>query len=125
MSANPAPPLLATLTEEERARALVRYHLLQPHLEGGVALTTLARAHAVPLRTAQRWVTRYRQEGLAGLVRHARADRGRPRRCAPQLMQLIEALALRKPPPTAAFVHRQIAVIAAQQGWPVPSYRTV
>ena len=66
MSANPAPPPLATLTEEERVRALARYHLLQPHLEGGVALTTLARAHAVPLRTAQRWVTRYRQEGLAG-----------------------------------------------------------
>ena len=38
---------------------------------------------------------------------------------------LIEALALRKPPPTAAFVHRQIAAIAAQQGWPIPSYRAV
>ena len=125
MSANPAPPPLVTLTEEERARALARYRLLQPHLEGGVSLTALARTHAVPLRTAQRWVTRYRQDGLAGLGRHARADRGKSRRCPPQLIELIEALALRRPPPTAAFVHRQITAIAAQQGWPVPSYRTV
>ena len=125
MSANPAPPPLVTLTEEERVRALARYRLLQPHLEGGVALTALARAHAVPLRTAQRWVARYLQDGLAGLVRHARADRGKSRRCPPQLIQLIEALALRKPPPTAAFVYRQITAMAAQQGWPVPSYRTV
>src|SRR2546428_8146039 len=124
MSANPARPPLVTLTEEERARALGRYRLLQPHLEGGVSLTALARTHAVPLRTAQRWVTRYRQDGLAGLGRHARADRGKSRRCPPQLIELIEALALRRPPPTAAFVHRQITAIAAQQGWPVPSYRT-
>ena len=98
MSANPARPPLVTLTEEERARALARYRLLQPHLEGGVALTAVARAHALPLRTAQRWVTRYRQDGLAGLVRHARTDRGKSRRCTPQLTQLIEALALRTPP---------------------------
>ena len=47
MSANPARPPLVTLTEEERARALARYRLLQPHLEGGVALTAVARAHAL------------------------------------------------------------------------------
>jgi putative transposase len=118
------PPLVA-LTEEERAEAVARYRLLQPHLEGGVSLAPLAKAQAIPLRTAQRWVTRYRQDGLAGLVRRARVDRGKSRRFPPTLTQLIEALALRTPPPTAAFVHRQVAAIAAQQGWKVPSYRSV
>lgn len=37
----------------------------------------------------------------------------------------MEGLALRTPPPSAAFVHRQVATVAAEQGWPVPSYSTV
>ena len=48
-----------------------------------------------------------------------------PRRTVPELVQLIEGLALRNPPPSAASIHRQIQPIAAQHGWPAPSYRTV
>jgi putative transposase len=43
----------------------------------------------------------------------------------PKLAQLIEGLALRTPPPTAAYVHRQVAALASQHGWPIPSYRSV
>ena len=72
----------------------------------------------------QRWLHRYRTDGLAGLARTRRADRGQ-RRLAPELQQLIEGLVLRTPPPTAAFVYRQVRSVAEQQGWPVPSYSTV
>jgi len=90
-----------------------------------VPLTTIARAGPHALRTLRAWVTRYRRDGLAGLVRQPRADRGVPHRLPPEMRLLIEGLALRQPPPTAAHVHRQIARIAGEQGWPVPSYRTV
>jgi putative transposase len=116
---------LTALTDEERARALARFRLLQPCVEEGVPLAQLARQHGVALRTAQRWLQRYRQQGLAGLVRQARADRSRHRRLTAELAQLIEGLTLRIPPPTAAYIHRQVAALASQRGWPIPSYRSV
>jgi hypothetical protein len=47
---------LTALTDEERARALARFRLLQPCVEEGVPLAQLARQHGVALRTAQRWL---------------------------------------------------------------------
>lgn len=43
----------------------------------------------------------------------------------PTLRALIEGLALKKPPLTAASVHRQVEKVAAAKGWRKPSYRTV
>jgi putative transposase len=74
---------LTALTDAERARALGRFHFLQPCVEDGVPLARLARQQGVALRTAQRWLQRYRQHGLAGLVRQTRADRGHHRRLTP------------------------------------------
>jgi putative transposase len=78
----------------------------------------------VPLRTVERWLARYRRNGLAGLA-HRRRDRGQ-RRCVPaELTAAIEGLALRKPPPTVAFVHRQVCDVAHRHSWPLPSYSSV
>ena len=77
-----APPRdtqpLATLSPAERARALERYRLLQPCVEHGVPLTHVAGQHDVPLRTLQLWLAQYRREGLVGLARRRRRDRGQP-----------------------------------------------
>ena len=120
-----APPPLSTLTEEEGALALARYRLIQPCLEQGVPLVQLAKHHGLVLRTVQRWVMRYQAHGLAGLTRRARVDRGQSRHLRPELKHAIEGLALRKPAPTSAFVHRQVVDIATQHGWPIPSYLCV
>ncbi len=116
---------LVMVSEVERNRALERFRLLRPYLEEGVPLTQLAKRHNLALRTAQRWVERYRKHGLVGLARRPRADRGQRRQLPPKLQQLIEGLALRTPPTTVASVHRQVTAIAAQHGWPLPSYRCV
>jgi putative transposase len=71
-----------------------------------MSLAQIARVHAVPLRTLQHWMRRYRAQGVAGLVRKARMDRGRQRRVTPELTQFIEGLALRKPLPSVAMIHR-------------------
>jgi len=115
---------LPPLTAARRADAHERFALLRPHLEEGVPLTRVAADHGVPLRTIQRWLARYRRDGMAGLARRFRADRGQ-RHLPSDLIGLIEGLALRKPPPTVAAVQRQVVTVAEREGWPPPSYSTV
>ncbi len=121
---DPPRPLTA-LDDAQRAMALARFTLLQPHLEAGITLRALAVQHGLAYRTLQDWLARYRQHGLAGLAHHLRADRGTHRRVPPDLQILIEGLALQTPPLSAAAIHRQLVPIVAAQGWPLPSYRTV
>jgi putative transposase len=102
-----------------------RFRLVQPFLEDGVPLTKIARQERRSLRTLRSWVVRYRQHGLPGLARRARADRGASRVVLPEVQQLIEGLALQRHRPTAASVHRRVTTVVQERGWPVPSYRTV
>ena len=51
----------------------------------------------VAARTLQRWAARYRADGLAGLARSERADRG-ARHFPRELQLLIEGLVLKRPP---------------------------
>jgi putative transposase len=101
-----------------------RWRVLRPHVEGGVPLTAAARAAGVPLRTARRWLKRYRADGLAGLARRGRRDRG-GRRLRSELVELVEGLALRRPRPSVAFIHRQALATAKREDWSAPSYSTV
>jgi putative transposase len=108
----PGRTVLAALTEEQRARAMQRWRILQPHIEEKVPLPAAAAAARVPVRTLERWLARYRDGGLTGLARSPRSDRGR-RKLPGELVALIEGLALRRPPPSTAAVHRQAALVAA------------
>ena len=64
------PPRTA-LAEHERTLAFTRFEQLKPYLEDGVPLTRVATAANLPLRTAQRWVSRYRRAGvLFDCLRH-------------------------------------------------------
>jgi putative transposase len=103
---------------------MARWQLLRPLVEDGVALAAAARSGQVAERTLRRWLAAYRAGGLAALARRPRSDRG-TRRMPPELQLLIEGLALRRPPPTIATVHRQAAEVAREQGWPVPGYAAV
>src|SRR2546421_8025360 len=126
MNRPPHDPIpLAALPPAERTRALARYRILQPCVEHAVPLTLVAHQQGVPLRTVERWLARYRRDGLAGLAHHRRRDRGQRRRLHPELPPVIEGLALRKPPPTVSFVHRQVRDVALRYGWPVPPYSSV
>lgn len=117
-------PALAELSEAARAKALLRWSVLRPHLEDGVALAHAARDAGVPERTAQRWLARYRDGGLVGLAAPPRSDRGR-RRMPDELVAVIEGIALQRPRPSAATVHRRALQVAERQGWAAPSYATV
>jgi putative transposase len=89
-----------------------------------VPLTRLAQTHGLKHRTLQRWIAEYRRSGLAGLVRRPRSDVG-TRQLPADLQQLIEGLALQRPAPSAAAIHRRVAAVAQERGWPEPSYGRV
>jgi hypothetical protein len=69
--------LLTELSEEERKIAYERFEMLRPCLEEGVSQAEIARSKPVSLKTIQRWVRQYRKEGLVGLARRHRSDRGK------------------------------------------------
>jgi putative transposase len=117
-------PSLAAFTEEERQEAMMRFAVLRLHLNEEVPLAEAARDAGVPLRSAQRWLARYRANGLAGLVRARRSDTGN-RKLPAEVVELIEGLALRKPRPSAAAIHRKITALAAKRQWTPPSYSSV
>ncbi len=116
--------MLTALSDSEREQALNRFRILQPYLEGQQALTTIAQEQAVALRTLQRWLSRYQEDGLVGLVRKHRADKGK-RQMKVELQHLIEGLALQKTKPSAAAIHRQVVELADKEGWEAPSYSRV
>src|SRR6266568_804967 len=115
---------LPGLAEAQREQALAHWQVLRAHLEDGCPLVRAAGEHGVPERTLRRWLAAYRAGGLAALARRPRSDRG-TRRMPPELQLLIEGLALRRPPPTIATVHRQAAQVAREQGWAAPGYAAV
>lgn len=116
---------LTSISEEGRQLALDRFRLLQPHLEGNQPLRAVAQKAGIPYRTAQRWVTQYRQFGLAALNRKRRRDCGERRAVSPRLCEAIEGLALQKPPLPITLLYRQLQCWARERGETVPSYSVV
>lgn len=104
--------------------AMQRFAILQPHLEDDVPLAQAARHAGVPVRTARRWLARYRKIGFTGLAHSVRSDAAAHRLPA-DLVTLIEGMGLKKPRSSAAAIHRRVRDIAKAQGWRVPSYSTV
>lgn len=111
--------------QARRRRALDRYNKLRPHLEADVPLKRVAAESGVPLRTAQRWVSRYRRLGLAGLSRAARADRGKGRRLSDELRQIAKRLALQRPALRPGAIYREVCRVACERGQEPPGYHTV
>jgi putative transposase len=119
-----AAPTLVELSEAQRHKAMIRFAVLRPYLEGHAPLARTARDAGVPIRTVERWLTRYRRDGLTGLAWRVRGDAG-THRLPPDLVTLIEGMGLKKPRSSAALIHRRVAKVAKAEGWPSPSYGTV
>ena len=113
------------LSESDRTIALSRFKIIQPFLEDGVTLPNIVATSNISLSTARRWVSRYRQDGLTGLVRNQRQDKGVHRCLNEEVKNLIEGLALQKPPKSIAHIHRQISDYCDRSSLSIPSYRTV
>nr|WP_211090892.1 Mu transposase C-terminal domain-containing protein [Sphingomonas sp. S2M10] len=104
--------------------ATERYRILEPHLTENIPLADLARTGTVSERTLQRWLARYRSDGLVGLARISRADRGRLQ-LPDHLVELVRDLAIKRPRPPIAAIHRKVQELAVAEGHRSPSYSAV
>ncbi|NQX10382.1 DDE-type integrase/transposase/recombinase [Microbacteriaceae bacterium VKM Ac-2855] len=103
---------------------LERWRILRLHVEDQVPLAALARESGIGTRTLQRWHQLYKTDGLAGLDDTARTDKG-GRRTDPATVAAIERLALTRPRPSIATLHRLTVKECLRDGRPTPSYATV
>ncbi len=117
--------LLTALSEEQRALAMERFAVVRLVVEEGLPQAQVAREQHIPLRSLQRWIALYRKRGLIGLARPTRTDRGTHRHLTTNQIHLIEGLALQKPKPSIATVHRKVIALAQEQEWKPPSYDEV
>jgi putative transposase len=107
---------LSAIPEASREIALERFELLRPHLEGARPLRTVALEASIPYRTAVRWTSGYRKDGLAALARKGRTDQGGRRFASATLIRAIEGLALERPPLPMSSIHRQVSAMAETLG---------
>jgi putative transposase len=101
-----------------------RWRILRLHVEDDIPLAALAREAGTSLRTLQRWHRLYKTGGLAALEQRPRTDAG-TRRTPAELVAFMERLALTRPRPSIATLHRLTVAEAARLGHPAPSYATV
>jgi putative transposase len=116
---------LSAIPEASREIALERFELLRPHLEGARPLRTVALEASIPYRTAVRWTSGYRKDGLAALARKGRTDQGARRLASATLIKAIEGLALERPPLPMSSLHRQVSAMAETLKESKPSYAVV
>ena len=88
-------------SESGSAEVAPRMAVLRRHLHDAVPLDQAATDAGISLRTARRWLARYRADGPAGLARPTRPEAGK-RTLPKELVELIEGMALLKPPPSIA-----------------------
>jgi putative transposase len=113
------------MTIEIQTQALERFRLIRQFLEDEVPLAELARHASVTERTLRRWVQRYQQDGIEGLVRKPRADKHTSSVLSAPLRQLAEGLALETPRRSIKTIHRMVCEVAQKLGERSPSYSTV
>lgn len=116
--ANDKKPELRSGEVEKRMAVLRRY------LHDEVSLDDAAADAGISIRTARRWLSRYRADGPAGLGRPLRPEAGK-RSLPKELVELIEGMALLKPPPSIVTIHRRLAAVVTERQWQMPSYGTV
>lgn len=116
---------LSAIPQSSRDIAQQRFEMLRPHLEEKRPLRVVASEASIPYRTALRWVSGYRKEGLAALARKGRTDQGGRRIASAQLIQAIEGLALERPPLPISSIHRQASAMAEVLQERKPSYDVV
>ncbi|QDZ76685.1 helix-turn-helix domain containing protein [Bacillus cereus] len=68
--------VLASFSDEERDKAMKKYQIISPYLEGQVPLHKIAVHSNYSIRTMRYWLKHYRDNGLVGLLAKQRRDKG-------------------------------------------------
>jgi putative transposase len=99
--------------------------MLKRHFDEGVTIHALAEEAGMSERTFYRKVRSFRKDGVQGLQRNLRSDKGARRKVSDDVKKAIEGLCLREPKPPVAWVCREIGESCRQKELPIPGYWVV
>ena len=102
-----------------------RMTVLGPHVHDGVPLVQAASAAGGAVADRGAVADGLSDPGCGRVASSRASGQGPAHRLPDELLEVIEGMALRRPPPHAAEVHRAAVKIAAEQGWQAPSYTVV
>jgi len=112
-------------SKERGNAALHLFRILRRHFDEGISIRQLAEETGMSERTLYRDIRLFREQGVHGLNRNPRADRGKRRKITSEVEKAIEGLCLQAPKPPVAWVCRQIAESCRQKGLAAPCYGVV
>ncbi len=110
-------------SEDDWNLAYKKFQIIRPFIEDNVQIAEISRHHKIAESTAWRWVKKYREEGISGLVRKRRLKSGM--QVSEHLQKIIEGLALKTPRLSVASIQRTIKTVALKNNEPTPSYMSV
>lgn len=105
--------------------SLDKFNLIDLFLREENKLSDIAKRNNISLRTLQRWIVQYNKEGLKGLERKNRTDRGTYRKTTVEIKELAEGLALQKQSLTVAAITRNLEKYCLKQNILPINYHTV
>lgn len=116
---------LTELTEEKRDYAYGKYKIIESYINNQETLKAAVLQHNIPRRTLNFWISKYKEQGLVGLSRKSRCDKGIGRKSDKSIMEFIEALCLHYPNASASNIHKLVSEHYKESDLYIPSYRTV
>ena len=105
--------------------AIEKYRIIDPILRAEVTMVEVSAEFGIPTRTLRYWKKQFLDQGLSGLERKIRSDRGQYRRISDELLQLTQAMVLQKPALTITTIHQKIKTLAERQSINPPAYGTI
>ncbi|MEW6505702.1 MAG: Mu transposase C-terminal domain-containing protein [Chloroflexota bacterium] len=105
--------------------ALAMSKLLARYFAGEATVSEIAREAKLSTRSVWRKIKAVDTEGLKGLHRAGRSDKGGRRRLSAELQVVIEGLFLKTPKPTVTWVWEQVVEACTKNKLQAPSYSLV
>jgi putative transposase len=113
---------MAQSTGSSKRDALDILRMLKRHFDKGVTIHALAEETGLSERTFYRAIRSFKSDGVQGLQRNPRSDKGSHRKISDDVKKAIEGLCLRDPKPPIAWVCREIEESCRQKNLPAPGY---
>lgn len=64
------------MSKQQTLSALDKFQIIRPHLEQGISLSEISKEKELSPKTLKRWLKNYEVNGLKGLERKQRSDKG-------------------------------------------------
>lgn len=113
--------LLTHYSEQQRLLAMEKFHTIQPYLEKILPINKISIDSQLSIRTLRMWVSAYRRNGLAGLIRKERND-FRTMKMSEEVQRVTKQIAIKNKSISIASIHRKVCTWCISNEFPLPSY---